>query len=95
MALTAEALSAARNAHEEDSLGHDLAADAVAHLEELAALLSHFFRFSSPPMLRMPGVEMYSIDAAAIDRAAAFLRAVPAPIRDPSSPPLASARRTP
>ena len=38
MALTDEALAAARDAHDQHALGHDFGAQAVAHLKQLAAL---------------------------------------------------------
>ena len=42
--LHAEALAAARNAHHEQALGHDLGAQAVAHLKQLAALQQPFLQ---------------------------------------------------
>ncbi len=69
MALTAEALAAARNAHHQHPLGHDFRAQGVAHLKKLAALDQPFFEtFQAADFTEIGAVGNVFDHAAAIDQ---------------------------
>ena len=67
-----EALAAARDPHEEDSLGHDLVGQGVAHLKQLAALQQPFLELLETADLPDGGALRDILDHAAAAHQEAF-----------------------